>query len=142
MLRRPPRSTLFPYTTLFRSLGELVGGAREALLRTLHALDVLTLERLPCFVQRVLHGLAVSLGKLAAVLTKRPLGRVDERVGLVANFDLLPPLGVVGRGRLGILHHAIDLVPRETGRGRDRDVLLLPRRRVARLHVATAVRRD
>src|SRR5205809_3388423 len=23
MLRRPPRSTLFPYTTLFRSLGEL-----------------------------------------------------------------------------------------------------------------------
>src|SRR5437667_2241608 len=26
MLRRPPRSTLFPYTTLFRSLGLLVGG--------------------------------------------------------------------------------------------------------------------
>src|SRR5256886_5617384 len=27
MIRRPPRSTLFPYTTLFRSLGVL-GGAR------------------------------------------------------------------------------------------------------------------
>src|SRR3989442_9795804 len=30
MIRRPPRSTLFPYTTLFRSLagvGALVGGA-------------------------------------------------------------------------------------------------------------------
>src|SRR5687768_17724885 len=26
MLRRPPRSTLFPYTTLFRSLGNAVGG--------------------------------------------------------------------------------------------------------------------
>src|SRR3712207_9481597 len=25
MIRRPPRSTLFPYTTLFRSLGVLVG---------------------------------------------------------------------------------------------------------------------
>src|SRR5258708_29264962 len=25
MIRRPPRSTLFPYTTLFRSLGELRG---------------------------------------------------------------------------------------------------------------------
>src|SRR3712207_9396072 len=25
MIRRPPRSTLFPYTTLFRSRGELVG---------------------------------------------------------------------------------------------------------------------
>src|SRR3989441_5043064 len=24
MIRRPPRSTLFPYTTLFRSVGELV----------------------------------------------------------------------------------------------------------------------
>src|SRR5437762_8020006 len=25
MIRRPPRSTLFPYTTLFRSVGELFG---------------------------------------------------------------------------------------------------------------------
>src|SRR2546427_11560333 len=27
MIRRPPRSTLFPYTTLFRSLGGIVGRA-------------------------------------------------------------------------------------------------------------------
>src|SRR5260370_14752145 len=27
MIRRPPRSTLFPYTTLFRSWGEGLGGA-------------------------------------------------------------------------------------------------------------------
>src|SRR3712207_8835957 len=26
MIRRPPRSTLFPYTTLFRSRGELASG--------------------------------------------------------------------------------------------------------------------
>src|SRR3989442_9735441 len=26
MIRRPPRSTLFPYTTLFRSLGRAVNG--------------------------------------------------------------------------------------------------------------------
>src|SRR2546430_12453774 len=26
MIRRPPRSTLFPYTTLFRSLGRHLGG--------------------------------------------------------------------------------------------------------------------
>src|SRR3712207_7654623 len=31
MIRRPPRSTLFPYTTLFRSLSS--GEAAEALLR-------------------------------------------------------------------------------------------------------------
>src|SRR3712207_7741826 len=61
MIRRPPRSTLFPYTTLFRSLGRLVheparrlrlgrihphvkrrvDGVREAALRAvdLHARD-------------------------------------------------------------------------------------------------------
>src|SRR2546422_6443179 len=26
MIRRPPRSTLFPYTTLFRSIGSIVAG--------------------------------------------------------------------------------------------------------------------
>src|SRR2546426_8734236 len=32
MIRRPPRSTLFPYTTLFRSLDEKrIGGQLEAL---------------------------------------------------------------------------------------------------------------
>src|SRR2546430_10824861 len=39
MIRRPPRSTLFPYTTLFRSRGrgharELVEGYRDHLLAT------------------------------------------------------------------------------------------------------------
>src|SRR5687768_17635506 len=32
MIRRPPRSTLFPYTTLFRSPGERVGRAAHLLL--------------------------------------------------------------------------------------------------------------
>src|SRR3712207_7883729 len=30
MIRRPPRSTLFPYTTLFRSAGALPGGPQTA----------------------------------------------------------------------------------------------------------------
>src|SRR5256885_7924726 len=30
MIRRPPRSTLFPYTTLFRSLGQLAGRRHAA----------------------------------------------------------------------------------------------------------------
>src|SRR2546422_7771404 len=29
MIRRPPRSTLFPYTTLFRSAGSLLGGEQS-----------------------------------------------------------------------------------------------------------------
>src|SRR5256885_15190074 len=28
MIRRPPRSTLFPYTTLFRSVGDVLEGER------------------------------------------------------------------------------------------------------------------
>src|SRR2546422_6215461 len=31
MIRRPPRSTLFPYTTLFRSLSAAAGALREVL---------------------------------------------------------------------------------------------------------------
>src|SRR5256885_10380934 len=34
MIRRPPRSTLFPYTTLFRSAGLLARNAVEAGLRS------------------------------------------------------------------------------------------------------------
>src|SRR5260221_10882574 len=30
MIRRPPRSTLFPYTTLFRSIAAAIGAARPA----------------------------------------------------------------------------------------------------------------
>src|SRR2546427_7655430 len=30
MIRRPPRSTLFPYTTLFRSRGDRAGDDRDA----------------------------------------------------------------------------------------------------------------
>src|SRR2546430_3781931 len=37
MIRRPPRSTLFPYTTLFRSSGDEVAAANAA--RVLHRLQ-------------------------------------------------------------------------------------------------------
>src|SRR5256885_8671997 len=50
MIRRPPRSTLFPYTTLFRSTDEalrlarwrmsMVGGKPEAYLSSVHTNDV------------------------------------------------------------------------------------------------------
>src|SRR3712207_7076120 len=39
MIRRPPRSTLFPYTTLFRSLVLAVAAAAVGLLRARPALD-------------------------------------------------------------------------------------------------------
>src|SRR2546426_2365689 len=42
MIRRPPRSTLFPYTTLFRSQGELVlrVAASPAETHVLHGLEI------------------------------------------------------------------------------------------------------
>src|SRR3712207_7588589 len=36
MIRRPPRSTLFPYTTLFRSDKSLVGGQMQVLIAGQH----------------------------------------------------------------------------------------------------------
>src|SRR2546422_7840907 len=39
MIRRPPRSTLFPYTTLFRSLGALEEYARERKITLWEALE-------------------------------------------------------------------------------------------------------
>src|SRR2546430_8991411 len=51
MIRRPPRSTLFPYTTLFRSVPAL-GVARAA-------------EELPVAAEAHLHGAAALLAQLA-----------------------------------------------------------------------------
>src|SRR5438445_5258795 len=42
MIRPPPRSTLFPYTTLFRSLAELVAHLPEASLPLLDDVEVTT----------------------------------------------------------------------------------------------------
>src|SRR3712207_8411709 len=36
MIRRPPRSTLFPYTTLFRSAGLVRGGVHSVVVPALH----------------------------------------------------------------------------------------------------------
>src|SRR3712207_8951686 len=44
MIRRPPRSTLFPYTTLFRSAGDLLGHLLAAVERLLAGLLDLALD--------------------------------------------------------------------------------------------------
>src|SRR3712207_3296 len=56
MIRRPPRSTLFPYTTLFRSAGSTGGGMKvvRAMLLARHAWQE---------VFRLLHPQAVTLLK-------------------------------------------------------------------------------
>src|SRR3712207_8693375 len=46
MIRRPPRSTLFPYTTLFRSPPDVARWS-EALAHVLRPLGLTNVERLP-----------------------------------------------------------------------------------------------
>src|SRR3712207_8102652 len=46
MIRRPPRSTLFPYTTLFRSAESTSATAAEAAMRTLETILRADLVRL------------------------------------------------------------------------------------------------
>src|SRR2546425_5193842 len=57
MIRRPQRSTLFPYTTLFRSLGHLLGkldvSFLEGAAKAAHAITVLADVLAFCFVQDV-----------------------------------------------------------------------------------------
>src|SRR5688500_18389582 len=54
-------------------LRELVRGLGQRLLRPLHALEVVRLEGLARFRERVLDTLSIGLGQLAAVLGERAL---------------------------------------------------------------------
>src|SRR5207244_321833 len=81
-------------------LGELVGALRQSLLRRLDPVVVLALQRLANLVERLLDCLAISLGELAPVLGQGALGRVHERVRLVADLDLALALRVLGGVRL------------------------------------------
>src|SRR2546430_10229864 len=53
MIRRPPRSTLFPYTTLFRSLAERVEAGGDLLERLGEGLVEFSIRRLGRPAQRI-----------------------------------------------------------------------------------------
>src|SRR3712207_4913461 len=113
MIRRPPRSTLFPYTTLFRSVAERVtrGGLLEAddrddLART-HALALLALVGV-----HLVDLADPLLAVLGAVEHRGPggeLARVDPDVGQLA--EVLVGLDLEGQAgeRLGLVGPADDL---------------------------------
>src|SRR5690349_22395230 len=56
MIRRPPRSTLFPYTTLFRSDGVSPATVRDVQIEDLLARDVVTFEGPMPEVERTYRG--------------------------------------------------------------------------------------
>ncbi|AJE44983.1 putative NAD-specific glutamate dehydrogenase [Celeribacter indicus] len=73
------------------------------------------------------------------MLFHRLLGRMDEALRLVLRLDetlaFLVRFGVL----LGVLHHAFDVVVRQTAGGLDRDLLLLAGALVLRTHLDDAV---
>src|SRR3712207_7747776 len=72
MIRRPPRSTLFPYTTLFRSLARHVDGL-------LHGhVDVVAHRPLHAHLHFLDHGVLADL-VLLELQSERGLGRGDRK---------------------------------------------------------------
>src|SRR3712207_8648857 len=63
MIRRPPRSTLFPYTTLFRSRDHLEPLRRVALVERLDARHLLAAGRAPGRPDVEQHHLAAVVGE-------------------------------------------------------------------------------
>src|SRR2546427_5666844 len=101
MIRRPPRSTLFPYTTLFRSALHLPGNLLQAPARALaeHAGLV------------VVHGHPVSLLDEAAQLLSIEHGQAlawIEHKGNAGRLELLSMLehglAAIGRNEIGRAH--------------------------------------
>src|SRR5256886_10437945 len=80
MIRRPPRSTLFPYTTLFRSL-QMLSGINSALVRIQNRDEVMAET---C---RLAHGVGgYSIAMLALI---NPATRMAPPVGW-AGYEFLP----------------------------------------------------
>src|SRR5687768_17863719 len=94
MLRRPPRSTLFPYTTLFRSLhAVLAQRALEELARHVHAGAQAVvvgglLGRLQRAVQVVRHGEEVLEQALGAERSEEHTSELQSRLHLVCRLLL------------------------------------------------------
>src|SRR3712207_8783606 len=74
MIRRPPRSTLFPYTTLFRSLAVVTSGASAAAT----GLGAGELPAVLLEVEEELHPCARNVAAVAAPAVKMKLRRRSE----------------------------------------------------------------
>src|SRR2546426_11188713 len=102
MIRRPPRSTLFPYTTLFRSGNFLLAAAIEALGEAIALVgkagvdrrtyvDLLTSTIFPAPAYKTYGGL-IADGKFLPAAFTVPLGYKDVRLALAAAETLQVPM--------------------------------------------------
>src|SRR2546430_17546177 len=99
MIRRPPRSTLFPYTTLFRSVSLLEGSATAAVLEPSQPLSANTAYRLVVTTAvRDLSGDAL-VADTAAGITPPAQSRGLAGPGGVAPDSAGAPVGAHGHTR-------------------------------------------
>src|SRR3712207_9367086 len=89
MIRRPPRSTLFPYTTLFRSLIRDLHAARMA-----RTLSTMVASRLP-----LLEGLRLTTGTVHNRVLRAASAQIAETIrtggslaGALRKANVFPPL--------------------------------------------------
>src|SRR2546430_14363536 len=97
MIRRPPRSTLFPYTTLFRSVSVTEMPASD------YVIEALKLDHVeaPYELVKTMRASVLTLGPLMA---RGGLARVS-----------LPGGGAVGAGRVGLRLRGVEEVGAEVG---------------------------
>src|SRR3712207_9015144 len=69
MIRRPPRSTLFPYTTLFRSVDDYLTDRQLLRMRALYAAEITMMDRWFGKFMEKMHELGVKERTLLVVLS-------------------------------------------------------------------------
>src|SRR3712207_6508809 len=117
MIRRPPRSTLFPYTTLFRWRGRT---PLVSLLRSLHSPDdlkALPAEQLPALAAEIRDALVTSVAKTGGHLGPN-LGAVELTIALHRVFDSPREPIVFDTGHQSYVHKMLTEIGRASGRER------------------------
>src|SRR3712207_9550003 len=91
MIRRPPRSTLFPYTTLFRSLDRAFPGARLSAEANLLIMPTLDAANITFNALKIVAGEGVSVGPILLGAARPPhvLTPTSTVRGIV---NMAPPL--------------------------------------------------
>src|SRR5574337_2169610 len=114
MIRRPPRSTLFPYTTLFRSRFGV--RHKERLKQLRKEVDVLTMSATP--IPRTLHMSLLGLRDMSVIETP-PKDRLAIQT-VVAHFqpELIKSaieLELQRGGQVYFLHNRVDSILKRAG---------------------------
>src|SRR3712207_2998530 len=94
MIRRPPRSTLFPYTTLFRSLGALLDPLTDRLLVIAGAIVAWDFELLPRWALLVLAAREAFMLLLTQLALRRGMDLSVNMLGRWAVWAVMAALAL------------------------------------------------